>query len=102
MLSEIEEREISSRAITNYLDTKYKIFNYFNNETALSNNMQNYALSLCVRKTYYYDCSQRMMWDIEELDPWQEKIQKNFQENRKTHEAPLFNYWESDSDSDSD
>ena len=102
MLSETEEREISSGVITNYHDTKYQIINYFKNETTLSKNIQNYALSLCARRTYYHDRSQRIIWDIAELDPWQEKIQKNFQANRKSHEAPLFNYWESDSDSNSD
>ena len=106
MLSETEERKICSGVSHPYQDTRYKIFDYFKNETALSNNMHNYALSLCARKTYYYEYKPDMFeyWDIDELDPWQEKIQKNFQEkksaNTRIHETPLFNYWELDSDSD--
>ena len=74
MLTETEEVEMCS--------------NSFKNETALSKNMQNYALSLCARETYYYDYSQRMIWDIEELDPWQEQNPRK--KVTKSKISPLF------------
>ena len=91
-------------------------FHKFKNKTALLEKKENYSLSLCARKTFciaFYNSfrfqSQLMyrviLFDIDELDPWQEKIMKNFQELKKsrrkrTLEEPLFNYWETDSDSD--
>ena len=109
MLSEAEEREMYSRVADFYRNTEYKIFDNFKTETALSKKLQNYALSLCARKTYYCELNEvgePTLWDIHESDPWQEKIKKNFQElksakrRRFQNEVPLFNYWELDSDSD--
>ena len=87
-------------------------FYKFKNNTALSENKEYYALSLCARKTSYITYYKNKFWadrqlvlfDIDELDPWQEKIKKNFQELKsrqgKIHDKALFNYWETDSDSD--
>ena len=77
MLSESEELEMFSKVSNFYHDTRYKIFDNFKNETTLSNYMQNYALSLCARKTCYHDYSQKMIWDIDDVAPWQPK---NFQD----------------------
>ena len=109
MLSETEEHEMCSSVSNFYQDTGYKIFDYFKSETALSKNMQNYAFSLCARKTSYCELNELgepTLWDIKETDPWQENIKKNFQEfksgKRRCYqdEVPLINYWELDSDSD--
>ena len=75
MLTDQEESEMHSKE-TNY-DNGYARFQNFENKTRLSNNEQNFALSLCARKTYYItkdNQCQNFVFDIDELDPWQEYI----------------------------
>ena len=67
-----------------------------------------FALSFCSRKTYYIQCDRlnrrHVLFDIDELDPWQEMIMKNHQElklaKEKNLEKARFNLWVPESDSE--
>ena len=119
MLSDEEEKKMHSEKTGN------RIFANFRNETRLTENEQNYALSLCVRKTIY--CERRSeitkrqsygalpvlirLLDIVEPDFWQERIKQNFEEfarnphatrKRKAQEAlEVLKYYQTDRQSDS-
>ena len=89
MLSDREERKMHSEIP---FASPERRFVDFENDTILSKSGQNYALSLCVRKTFYCSlfvdrsCNRiSSMHPIIEPDPWQERIFKNFEElSRKT------------------
>ena len=105
MLTEQEESEICSIG-TKYIGGHQR--SQFRNKTAISRNSLNFALSFCSRKTYYIQCDRRnrkrILFDIDELDPWQEMIIKNHQESKLVKENNLkkarFNLWVPDSDSE--
>ena len=107
MLTDKEESEFHSKGKKNY-SGKYHNLAEFRNKTGISENEQNFALSFCGRKTYYirYDNSRCFLFDIDELDPWQEMIMKNYLESKRAKEKSLENslsnslYWVPESDSD--
>ena len=107
MITDQEESEIHSKRKKNYFG-EYQNFVEFRNKTAISKNEQNFALSLCSRKTYYIkNVNQRnVLFDIDELDPWQEMIMKNYLELKRTKEKMsrkrTFDYLHSVTDTDSD
>ena len=111
MLSDEDEREMNFKET----DDGNRILVNFKNETSLSKTEQNYALSLCARKTilvkYKYrsklplseiDGPAFIKYYIDEPDPWQERIIKNFEEfkSKKDYESAsdaFLSDWESDS-----
>ena len=73
-------------------------------ETTISQDEQNYALSVCYRKTYIIH--NKKLYNIKEPDDWQERIMKNFREfeaktrKRKSHQ--ISDFVDSDDFMDSD
>ena len=75
MLSDQEERKMHSDNIGNQ--------KFFTKQTTLSKKEQNYALSLCRRKTIHsgpLKNGKRYIREIKERDPWEERIKKNYEE----------------------
>jgi len=113
LLTDQEESEIHSKGKKKGKEEgKYQNFVEFRNKTAISENEQNFALSLCSRKTYYIknvniiQVQRKVLFDIDELDPWQEMIMKNYLELKRTKEKMsrkrTFDYLHSVTDTDSD
>ena len=106
MLTDQEESEILSKEKTKNFGEHQNLAE-FRNKTTISENEQNFALSLCSRKTYYikYD-NENVLLDIDELNPWQEMIMKNHLESKRAKEKSLekslsnYLYWVPESDSD--
>ena len=83
MLSDQEERKIHSE------DTGNREFDYFKKKTKLSKKEQNYALSLCWRKTIHMEPLEngmRYYREIIEPDPWEERIKTNYEELQRLNE----------------
>ena len=83
MLSDQEERKI------HYDDTGNRKFDYFKKKTKLSKKEQNYALSLCWRKTIHMEPLEngmRYYREIIEPDPWEERIKTNYEELQRLKE----------------
>ena len=57
-----------------------KKFSNFKLPTTCLKNEQNFALSICFRKTWIASTTKQIWWKIVEPDPWQEKIRENFDE----------------------
>ena len=71
MLSEEEENYLNSSEAS--LDTHFKF------KTILQQKEMNFALSVCLRKTFLLQGE--ILYGIKEPEPWQAKIMKNFQDD---------------------